>query len=298
MKEYRFNIEEACGERVDKYLSEATGISREKLKKLIESNQVFVNGNAIKSSYKLKINDLVAFDYIEEVVEVLPEEIPLDIIYEDEHLMVLNKPQDLIVHPSQGIYSGTLVNGLLNYTDKLGNSEDEMRPGIVHRLDKDTSGLMLIAKTDEAYLRLVDMLKNRKVKKTYKAVVNGNIQFPMYIDKPIGRSMRDRKKMAINLETGKDARTGVKILENFGEYTLVELDLETGRTHQIRVHMASVGHPVVGDLVYGTKNKFGLDKQLLHAWKLEFYHPITGEKMQFETEIPESFEKFFIKVRK
>ena len=298
MTKYNFVVTDGDDIRIDKYLSTMTDISREKLQKLIENKEIFVNGSAIKSSYKIKINDLIAFNYIEEIIEILPEDIPLDVRYEDEHILVLCKPQELIVHPSQGIYSGTLVNGLLHYTKHLGNSSDEMRPGIVHRLDKDTSGLMVIAKTDEAYHKLVNMMKSREIKKTYLGIVHGNLRGDMYIDKPIGRSLRDRKKMAINYENGREAQTGMKVLENLGEYTLVELDLETGRTHQIRVHMASVGSPIVGDLVYGNKNKFGIDKQLLHAWKLQFKHPITGEEMEFSTEVPDRFEKFLAKVRK
>lgn len=285
------------GIRIDKYLSENFDFSRSFFKNLIDKNLVFVNGKTVKSSYKIDIGDLIVFNYIEEKIELFPQEMDLDILYEDEDLAIINKEKNIIVHPTDKKEFNTLVNGLIYKYNKLGNM-DSIRPGIVHRLDKDTSGLMVIARTNEAYESLVSQFSRGKVVRKYKALVHGKISGEILIDKPIGRNEKDRIKFAVNYKNGKEAISIVKPLEEFEAYSLVEVELKTGRTHQIRVHLESIGHPVVGDLFYGRENEFKIKSQLLHAYLLIFNHPKTGERLEFIGNLPGEFEEVLRSIRK
>lgn len=254
---------------------------------------VFVNGKTVKPSYKVKENDEVVVNIPEaEKIDVLPENIPLDILYEDDDIIVINKPQGMVVHPAPGNYSGTLVNALLYHCKNLSGINGILRPGIVHRLDKDTSGVMVVAKNDKAHISLSNQIKERSVFKKYVAIVEGVIKDEEgKIEAPIGRHPVDRKKMAV-IEDGRYALTLYKVLERFKENTLVEAVIKTGRTHQIRVHMAYIGHPIVGDHVYGFKRqKFKLEGQALHSSVLGFMHPTKGVYMEFEAPLPEYFKK-------
>lgn len=282
-------------ERIDVYLSEALeNMSRNAVQKLIAAGSITVNDKAVKSNYKIKLNDLIEVVLPEpEVLDIVPEDIPVDIVYEDDDLAVINKAQGMVVHPSAGHYSGTLVNGLMYHLKSLSSINGVLRPGIVHRLDKDTSGLMLVAKNDKAHNYLSKCLKEHSINRIYYALVEGTIKTDSgVIDAPLGRSEKDRKKRAVTYKNSKAAVTDYWVLERFGKYTLIKLKLKTGRTHQIRVHMKHIGHPVVGDMVYGNKtNKFGLNGQLLHSKSLGFIHPTTGEYMEFESELPDYFQK-------
>lgn len=294
--------EENKGERIDKFLSEnAEGISRSYGAKLCEDALVTANGKVIEKKYKLKGTETIVVDMPEpEEVEITPEDIPLDIVYEDNDLIVVNKPQGMVVHPAVGNMSGTLVNALMYHCgDSLSAINGVIRPGIVHRIDKDTSGLLVVAKNNEAHLKLSEQLKERKAVRRYTALVNGNIKEDSgTVNKPIGRSNADRKKMAVVMG-GREAITHYNVLERFGQYTLVECVLETGRTHQIRVHMASIGHSIVGDKTYGIKKeKFNLEGQLLHARTIGFVHPKTGEMMEFSSELPDYFTVVLEKLRR
>ena len=294
--------EENKGERIDKFLSEnAEGISRSYGAKLCEDCLVTANGKVIEKKYKLKGTETIVVDMPEpEEVEITPEDIPLDIVYEDNDLIVVNKPQGMVVHPAVGNMSGTLVNALMYHCgDSLSAINGVIRPGIVHRIDKDTSGLLVVAKNNEAHLKLSEQLKERKAVRRYTALVNGNIKEDSgTVNKPIGRSNADRKKMAVVMG-GREAITHYNVLERFGQYTLVECVLETGRTHQIRVHMASIGHSIVGDKTYGIKKeKFNLEGQLLHARTIGFVHPKTGEMMEFSSELPDYFTVVLEKLRR
>jgi len=278
--------------RIDKYIADNSDISRSFAAKLCEDGMVLVNGKPVSKKQKLVEGDNIEVELPpEQTVEALPENIPLCIVYEDKDVIVVNKPQGMVVHPAPGNESGTLVNALL-YHCELSAINGVVRPGIVHRIDKDTSGLLVVAKNNEAHLFLSEQLKKRKALRRYWALVNGNIAEDMFtVDKPIARHPKDRKKMAI-VYGGREAVTHVKVLERFGQYTLVECCLETGRTHQIRVHLASLGHSIVGDKTYGIKKeKFNLAGQLLHAKTIGFVHPLTKETMEFDSEIPEYFEK-------
>ncbi len=274
--------------RIDKYLAENTDLSRSQIKNLIESKEVFVNNKTIKSSYKVDLFDEIVFSYIEEQIKLIPKEMDLDIVYEDEDLLVINKQKDLIIHPANNDQQDTLVNGLLFRYEKLGNM-DSNRPGIVHRLDKDTSGLLVVAKNDFTYETLVEAFSKRQVKRRYYALVHGQVNGSVLIDKPIGRNERDRIKFGINFKNGKKAVTKISPLKVFESYSLLDVELFTGRTHQIRVHLESLGHPVVGDLFYGNKNEFSLDSQLLHCYYLKFTHPRTKEEIKIRTDLPEYF---------
>ena len=294
--------EENKGERIDKFLSEnAEGISRSYGAKLCEDALVTADGKVIEKKYKLKGTETVVVDVPEpEEVEIMPEDIPLDIVYEDNDVIVVNKPQGMVVHPAAGNMSGTLVNALMYHCgDSLSAINGVIRPGIVHRIDKDTSGLLVAAKNNEAHLKLSEQLKERKAVRRYTALVNGNIKEDSgTVNKPIGRSNADRKKMAV-IMGGREAITHYNVLERFGQYTLVECVLETGRTHQIRVHMASIGHSIVGDKTYGIKKeKFNLAGQLLHARTIGFVHPKTGEMMEFSSELPDYFTDVLEKLRR
>jgi 23S rRNA pseudouridine1911/1915/1917 synthase len=279
------------GKRIDVFLAAESDYTRSYIKKLIVDGLVFVNGKTVKPSYKVKENDKVVVNIPEaEKIDVLPENMPLDILYEDDDIIVINKPQGMVVHPAPGNYSGTLVNALLYHCKNLSGINGILRPGIVHRLDKDTSGVMVIAKNDKAHISLSNQIKERSVFKKYVAIVEGVIKDENgKIEAPIGRHPVDRKKMAV-IEDGRYALTLYKVLERFNENTLVEAVIKTGRTHQIRVHMAYIGHPVVGDPVYGfKKQKFKLEGQALHSRVLGFIHPTKGVYMEFEAPLPEYF---------
>ena len=301
MDEITFTATES-GVRIDKLISESNaGISRSLAAKLCEEGRVLVSGKAVSKNYKTKADDVITIDMPEvEVVEAVPQDIPLNIVYEDEDVIVVNKPQGMVVHPAAGNPDGTLVNALMFHCgDSLSAINGVIRPGIVHRIDKDTSGLLVAAKNDAAHNSLSAQLKERKALRKYIALVNGNIkEDELTIDKPLSRNPSDRKKMAI-VQGGREAVTHVKVLERFGQYTLVECILETGRTHQIRVHMTSIGHSIVGDKTYGIKKeKFNLDGQLLHAATIGFIHPRTGELMEFQSDIPDYFKNTLETLRK
>ena len=290
------------GERIDKFIADnSEGISRSYAAKLCADRRVLVEGKNADKKYKLKGGEMIEIDVPEpETVEVLPENIPLDIVYEDDDLIVVNKPQGMVVHPAAGNESGTLVNALMYHCgDSLSAINGVIRPGIVHRIDKDTSGLLVAAKNNEAHLFLSAQLKERKAVRKYIALVNGNIKEDRgTINKPIARHPNDRKKMAV-VSGGREAVTHYNVLERYEGYTLVECILETGRTHQIRVHMASIGHSIVGDPVYGIKKeKYKLNGQLLHAKTIGFVHPSTGEMMEFTSELPDYFKEVIEKERR
>lgn len=287
--------EEDSQQRLDSYIAkELDEVSRSYVQKLIKDNLVYVNNNHVKPSYTTKEGDYVKVELPKpKKIEIVAENIHLSIVYEDEDIVIINKPQNMVVHPAPGNYTGTLVNGLLYHIDNLSSINGVIRPGIVHRLDKDTSGLLIIAKNDKAHRNISEDLKERNIKRSYVALVHGNISKESdTINAPIGRHPVDRKKMTVTKRNSKEAISHYKVLDRFDDYTLVEVNLETGRTHQIRVHMAYINHPIVGDQVYSKgKNEFGLSKQMLHAYKLGFTHPKTGKYMEFETELPESFKK-------
>lgn len=274
--------------RLDSYLASKLDISRSKIQKLIKDEKILVNGKSVNASYKVMEKDLIEVnDSLDFSIDIKGEDIPLDIVYENDDLLVINKPSGMVVHPAPGNYTGTLVNALVG---KFSLSNNELRPGIVHRLDKDTSGLMLVAKNDWAHEKLSEMIKNRDVKRTYLALVEGVINHETgTIDAPIGRSLDNREKMMVTEINSKDSITHFKVLKRFSKYTLIECQLETGRTHQIRVHMAYIGHPVVNDPVYGKRvnnNDFG---QLLHSRKISFNNPRDGKELTFEVDAPQEF---------
>lgn len=290
--------------RLDKFISEIEeDLSRTTIQRLIEEEKVLVNEQKVKTSYKP-----ISGDKIRIIVEQRPklelkaQKIPVQIMYEDKDIVVVNKPKGMVVHPANGNYDGTLVNALLGmYEDKsdwsFSEDEENFRPGIVHRLDKDTSGLLIVAKNDVALMKMSKEIQERKVTKKYIALVKGNVpDDEATIDLPIARSTKDRKKMAVD-EKGKNAVTYFKVLKRYDRYTLLELKIATGRTHQIRVHMSYIGHPVVGDEVYSNgKNEFEVKGQMLHAWKLEFIHPITGKKINLEAPVPDYFKEILKKL--
>lgn len=284
-------ISEDVDSRLDKFLNKKLEINRSQIKKLIETGDILLNGRIVKAGYSLKEKDIITVSY-EDEEKLISENIDFDVVYEDEYLAIISKPQELVVHPGAGNKSGTLVNGLLYKFKNLSNPIDEDRPGIVHRLDKDTSGLMIIAKKDEAYYRLVEMFKNRDIEKNYLAIVHGNIYEDFDVNAPIGRDPNNRIKMKVIEENSKKASTSFHVLKNFNKFTLLDVTLHTGRTHQIRVHLSYVNHPVVGDETYGIKNKFKINKQLLHAYKLKFIHPISGEELEITDNFPNRFNDF------
>lgn len=299
MNEIVLTAEEKTSERLDKYISEHTELSRSYAAKLTEEGLVAVNGAAADKKYKLKGGERIEISVPEpETLEALPQDIPVDIVYEDDQLIVVNKPQGMVVHPAPGNPDGTLVNGLL-YHCSLSGINGVIRPGIVHRIDKDTSGLLVVAKTNAAHESLAAQLKERKALRRYYCIVNGNIREDEgVIDKPIGRHPIDRKRMAV-IDGGREAVTHYRVLERFKGYCLVECTLETGRTHQIRVHMSYIGHSIVGDPVYGIKKeRFKTNGQLLHAKTIGFVHPTTGELMEFDSELPDYFTDVLEKLRK
>lgn len=282
--------------RCDKYISEnVEGVSRSFIKNLFDEGKVRVNGNVKNASYKLKAGDVIEFYIPEpEEIEAVAEDIPLDVVYEDDQLLVINKPRGMVVHPAPGNNTGTLVNAVLYHCKgNLSGINGAIRPGIVHRIDKDTTGLLVVAKTNDAHLFLSDQLGDRSLSREYYALVHGNIKEDKgTIDAPIARSEADRKKMAVSYKNSREAVTDFFVEERFGIYTLVRCKLRTGRTHQIRVHMKHIGHPIVGDKAYGVKKEeFNLTGQLLHAGKIGFIHPETKEKVYFTTPLPEDFKK-------
>lgn len=289
----------AAGLRLDKAVADLTELSRGLANEQIKNGQILVNGEAKKAKYAVKEGDVISYEVPEpEVVEYVAEDLPLEIVYQDEDVAVVNKPQGMVVHPSAGHTSGTLVNALMYHIKDLSGINGVLRPGIVHRIDKDTSGLLMIAKNDQAHLSLADELKNKKSLRKYWAIVHGNLPNDRgVIEAPIGRSEKDRKKQAVTAK-GKPALTRFQVLERFGDYTLVELQLETGRTHQIRVHMAYIGHPVAGDEVYGPRKTLKGHGQFLHARTLGFTHPRTGEVLEFTAEAPAIFLETLEKLRK
>ena len=284
--------EENVGKRIDSFIPMVQeDISRSMVQKLIEQKNIKVNGKETKHSYKLKLNDEIEI-FVPEAKEInlKAQDIPLNVIYEDNDIIVINKPKGLVVHPANGNPDGTLVNAVMNKCkDSLSGIGGEIRPGIVHRLDKDTSGAIIVAKNDKAHIALSEQLKNHEVKKTYLALVRGIIkENEATINMPIARSKKDRKKMDVDKD-GKEAITHFKVLGRYkNKYTLLQINLETGRTHQIRVHLSHIGYPIIGDEVYSNgKNEWNVSGQCLHAWRLEFNHPITGKKISLEAEIPE-----------
>lgn len=282
---------ETGGVRLDKALSELTELSRSVANDQIKAGQVLVNGQVKKAKYTVQEGDIITYQVPEiEEIDYVAEDIPLDIVYQDEDVVVVNKPQGMVVHPSAGHTSGTLVNAILYHVKDLSGINGVLRPGIVHRIDKDTSGLLMIAKNDEAHTKLAAELKDKKSLRKYWAIVHGNLPNDRgVIEAPIGRSEKDRKKQAVTAK-GKKAVTIFQVLERFDDYTLVELTLETGRTHQIRVHMAYIGHPVAGDEVYGPRKTLKGNGQFLHARTLGFTHPRTGEVVAFTAEAPAIFQ--------
>lgn len=296
MRIEEFQIETENGERIDKYLSnEMAGFSRSYIQKLIKDGHVSVQGKIVKANYKLSYDEIVTVEIPDlKEPDIVPENIPLDILYEDKDILIVNKPKGMVVHPAAGHYSGTLVNALMYHCgDSLSGINGVMRPGIVHRIDMDTTGSLLVCKNDSAHQKLAEQLKEHSIRRIYHAIVHGNIKEDSgTINAPIGRHPVDRKKMSINHQNGREAVTHYTVLERFGDYTYIACQLETGRTHQIRVHMASIKHPLVGDYVYGPqKCPFQLQGQTLHAKILGIEHPSTGEYMEFDAPLPEYFVK-------
>ena len=290
--------------RLDQFLStlEEPEISRSYASKLIKDDRIQLNGKSCKASSRVKEGDELLIDMPEPVsLDVVAEDIPLDIVYEDEDFLIVNKPKGMVVHPAAGHYQGTLVNAVMNHCgEELSTINGVMRPGIVHRIDKNTTGLLVVCKNYKAHRSLAEQLKEHSITRKYVAIVCGNIKEDSgTVDAPLGRSKKDRKKQAIDMVDGRDAVTHFRVLERFSDYTLVECILETGRTHQIRVHMASIGHPVLGDDVYGPKKcPFTLEGQCLHAKVLGFIHPSTGEYVEFDSEYPEYLKRLMDRLRK
>lgn len=299
---YSFTVEEGRSERLDVYLtSKLDGLSRSHVQKIINTKKVAVNGHPAKSNYRLEPGDNIEVELEPaQPTEIISESIPLDILYEDDHVIVINKARGMVVHPAAGNYSGTLVNALLEHCEDLSGINGVIRPGIVHRLDKDTSGVMVVAKNDLAHLNLAEQIKNRTAGRKYVSLVHGNIKEEQgIINAPIGRHPTDRKKMAVVFTHSKEAVTKFRVLERFGNYTLIECKLLTGRTHQIRVHMAYIGHPVVGDPKYGpSRSLFNIKGQALHSAELIFTHPFSGKQMIFDAPLPTDMENLLQDLRK
>lgn len=290
---------EDAGTRADVFLAAKLGVSRSNMQKLLEDGRVKRGEKIIKANYKVRAGEMFVADIPEpEPIEAVPENIPLDIIYEDDDVVVLNKARGMVVHPAPGNYTGTLVNALLYHCSNLSGINSAIRPGIVHRLDKDTSGIMIVAKNDAAHISLSQQIQSKTAVRTYLAVVRGNIKTDSgTIETQIARDKNDRKKMAVVKEGGRDAITDYEVLERFGKYTLVRCKLRTGRTHQIRVHMEYLGYPLVGDPKYSPmKTPFGIKGQALHSHTLEFTHPRTGERMKFEAPLPEDMHKIITRL--
>lgn len=298
MKQDVFEVlEEQEGERLDKYLSVIyPDISRSFFQKIIKENMVLVNDQPQKANYRLRVEDIVTINFPDAVTTAIePEDIPLDILYEDEDLLVVNKPKGMVVHPSAGHYTHTLVNAIMFHCkDSLSGINGEIRPGIVHRIDMDTTGSLIVCKNDESHIKIAQQIKDHSVNRIYEGIVCGNVsQDEGTITGAIGRNPKDRKKMAINEVNGKPAITHYKVLKRFQNYTYMQFQLETGRTHQIRVHMASIGHPLLGDPLYSSgKSPYkNLQGQTLHAKTIGFVHPATGAYMEYSAPLPDYFEK-------
>ena len=298
---YKYIVKnESQGKRLDKYVTEQnTEITRTAVQRLIDEKNILVNGKEQKASYKVNENDVVEVEIPEpKKIEIKAEDIPIEVIYEDSDIVVVNKPKGMVVHPGNGNLDGTLVNAIMAKCEgSLSGIGGEIRPGIVHRIDKDTSGLLIVAKNDKAYVNLSEQIKEHKVKKTYIALVRGVVkENEATIDMPIGRSKTDRKKMAV-CKDGKNAVTHIKVLKRWEHYTLLQVNIETGRTHQIRVHLSYIGYPIIGDYTYSNgKNEFGVVGQCLHAQKLEFKHPTTNKIMKLEAPLPEYFQEIIQKL--
>lgn len=287
-------------ERLDVFLSEKLDKTRSAVKKLVDDGEITVNGNKVKAGRMLKIGEEISVNIPDPVkLDLEAENIPLDIIYQDKDIAIINKPQGMTVHAGNGTHGSTLVNALLYHLDSLSGINGVIRPGIVHRIDKDTSGLLVVAKNDAAHLSLSEQIKNKTCHRIYLALLEGTVkQNDGIIDTFIGRSDKNRTMMAVK-DSGRRAVTHFKVLKRYKEFTFAEFKLETGRTHQIRVHCKYIGHPIVGDPVYGyEKQKFKLNGQLLHAWKLELTHPSTGERMSFEAPLPDYFQAVLQKLDK
>lgn len=300
---FEINIEkEHAGERIDKLITDmlSSGYSRSYVQKLINNENVMVNEKPVKSNYKVSENDIVKImiPYPEEL-NIEPENIPLDIVYEDDDVILINKPKGMVVHPSAGHYSGTLVNALMYHCTNLSGINGVMRPGIVHRIDMNTTGIIVACKNDAAHISLSNQLKEHSITRYYYAICHNCFNEPSgTVDAPIGRHPVDRKKMAINFKNGKEAITHYEVIENLKNYAFIKCKLETGRTHQIRVHMASISHPLLGDDVYcNAKCSFDLQGQTLHAGVLGFIHPRTGKYVEFEAPLPDYFEKVLKKLK-
>ena len=299
MKQY---IVKENGKRLDAYVSsQDEEITRTAAQRLIEQGLILVNGKRQKVSYKISSGEIITIEEVEaKEIELKAQDIPLEIIYEDNDIIVVNKPKGMVVHPANGNPDGTLVNAIMAICkDSLSGIGGEIRPGIVHRLDKDTSGLLIVAKNDKAHVNMSEKIKNHEVKKTYIALVRGIVkENEATIDMPIGRSNSDRKKMAVT-KMGKNAVTHIRVLKRYEKYTLLEINIETGRTHQIRVHLSHIGYPIIGDTTYSNgKNEFGVIGQCLHAKSLEFKHPITENDMKLEAPLPEYFQNILNELEK
>ena len=291
---------ENAGERIDKALSTIQAEwSRSQISNWLADENIKVNGIDVKPKYKVRVGDVIEVTVPEvEDLEIIPEDLNLEIVYEDADVLVVNKPRGMVVHPAPGHASGTLVNGLMHHCTDLSGINGVARPGIVHRIDKDTSGLLMVAKNDVAHASLVDQLVNKTVTRKYTALVHGHIAHDKgTIDAPIGRDTKDRQKQAI-VDNGKHAVTHFQVIERFGHFTLVECRLETGRTHQIRVHMNYIGFPLAGDPKYGPKKTIDFPGQVLHAGVLGFVHPVSGEYLEFSSPLPEDFEQLLSDLRK
>lgn len=299
-----FTIEFEGGERIDRYLAdEMSDVSRSYIQKLIKDSYIFVNEKPVKANYRLSYDDVIKVTLPElKEPEIVAEELPLDVLYEDSDIIIVNKPKQMVVHPAPGHYTGTLVNALMYHCgDELSGINGVMRPGIVHRIDMDTTGSLVVCKTDVAHKSLAAQLKEHSIKRVYVAIVYGNIKEDYgTVNAPIGRHPTDRKKMSTHAKHSREAITHYKVLERFGDYTYIQCELETGRTHQIRVHMASIGHPLLGDQVYGpAKCPFkNLQGQTLHAKTLGIIHPTTGEYLEVNAPIPDYFENLLVRLTK
>lgn len=295
--------QEFHGERIDKFLSVLVpDCSRNSIQKLIEQGNVTINGESVNKKYKVNTDDEILVVTGElKPLDAEPENIPLDIVYEDDDLLVVNKPRGMVVHPAPGNYTGTLVNALLYHCkDSLSGINGVLRPGIVHRIDKDTSGLLIVAKNDKAHMGLAEQIKEHSFTREYNAVICGHLKDQEgTVNAPIGRNPKDRKKMCVTIQNSKNAVTHYNVIEEYNGYSHISLKLETGRTHQIRVHMAHLGHPVAGDLVYGHDKKSAeLNGQCLHAIKIGFVHPIKNEYMEFSSDLPDYFKNFIDKIKR
>lgn len=295
---------EQVNNRIDKLLSDLIPeLSRSYIQKLLSEGNILVNNTPVKSNYKLRLDDTISVTIPEpEDIDILPEDIPLDIVFEDEDILIVNKPKGMVVHPAAGHYTGTLVNAIMYHCkEQLSSINGVLRPGIVHRIDMDTTGLLVVCKNDLAHQSLAEQLKVHSITRKYYAIVYDNIiEDEGTINKPIGRHPTDRKKQTIDLRNGREAITHYRVLERLnGKYTFIECQLETGRTHQIRVHMSSIHHPILGDTVYGPdKNPYHLQGQTLHAGVLGFQHPRTGNYVEFQSELPDYFEELLKQLRK